>query len=66
LGIPAIGIGQGSRIDGAIIDKNVRIGRNVSIQNKPDRQNTNQKNWLARDGLIVVPKNAVIPDNTQI
>lgn len=66
MGIPAIGIGSGARIDGAIIDKNVRIGNNVSIQKKYDRQNTNQDNWLARDGLIIVPKNAIIPDNTQI
>ncbi len=66
LGIPAIGIGSGSQIECAIIDKNVRIGHNVSITKKPDRQNADQENWFARDGLIIVPKNAIIPDNTLI
>ncbi len=63
---PNIGIGDGCVIDGAIIDKNARIGNGVIIRNIPDRPDEEHPNWVARDGLIIVPKNGVIPDNTVI
>lgn len=66
LGRPDIGIGAGSVIECAIIDKKARIGRNVQIRSLPDRPDSDNENWLARDGLVVVPKSAVIPDNTVI
>ncbi len=65
-GRPDIGIGSDSIIEGAIIDKNARIGHNVTIRNIPDRPEGEGANWVARDGIIIVPKNAVIPDNTVI
>ena len=65
-GRPNIGIGSGSVIDGALIDKNARIGRGVIIRNIPDRPDSDNDNWVARDGLIIVPKNGVISDNTVI
>ena len=66
LGRPDIGIGPGSVIKEALIDKNARIGRNVKIRSIPNRQDEEHENWVARDGLVIVPKNAVIPDDTVI
>lgn len=66
LGRPDIGVGSGSIIEGAILDKKVRIGCNVHIrhlQNRPDSEN---ENWVARDGLVVIPKSAILTDGTVI
>ncbi len=62
IGRPDIGIGEGTVIEGAIIDKNARIGRNVSIRHLADRPDSETDNWAARDGLVVIPKEAVIDD----
>jgi glucose-1-phosphate adenylyltransferase len=64
--IPSMGIGEGSTIEGALIDKNARIGRNVHIRQMPDRPDTVTENWVAQDGLVIVPKSAIIMDNTVI
>ncbi len=66
LGRPNIGVGDGSVIESAILDKKVRIGRNVQIRSLADRPDSDNENWLVRDGLVVVPKSAIIPDNTVI
>jgi len=66
MGRPDFGVGDGSVIEGAILDKKARIGRNVHIRHLPDRPDSETENWIARDGLIVVPKSAVIPDDTII
>jgi glucose-1-phosphate adenylyltransferase len=66
LGRPDMGIGPGSVIEGAIIDKNARIGRGVIIRMIPDRPDEEHDNWAARDGIVIVPKNAIIPDHTVI
>jgi glucose-1-phosphate adenylyltransferase len=61
---PPIGIGAGSKIEGAIIDKNCRIGKNVTIR-LPDPNIENQdfgESVVVRDGVIVVKKGAVLPD----
>jgi len=65
-GWPNIGIGEGCVIEGAIIDKNARIGRNVRIRSIPDRPDADAHDWVARDGIVIVPKNAMIPDGTLI
>jgi glucose-1-phosphate adenylyltransferase len=66
LGRPDIGIGQGTVIEGAIIDKNARIGRDVRIRHLPDRPDSETDNWVVRDGLVVIPKDAVIVEGTVI
>ncbi len=66
LGRPHIGIGEGAIIEEALIDKNAHIGRNVHIRSLPDRPDSDGENWMAREGLVVVPKSAVIPDGTII
>lgn len=63
---PNMGIGSGSFVDGAIIDKNARIGESVIIRNMPKRPDSENENWVARDGLVIVKKNAIIPDGTVI
>ncbi len=64
---PPIGIGPRSVIRRAIIDKNVRIGRNVVLENsrKLRKYDDPEERFFVRDGIIVVPKNAVIPDRTR-
>jgi glucose-1-phosphate adenylyltransferase len=64
-GLP-IGIGADSVIQGAIVDKNARIGRRVIIRNMPDRADEEHDNWVSKEGIVIVPKNAVIPDSTVI
>ncbi len=66
LGRPDVGIGEGSHIANAIIDKNARIGRNVIIRALVDRPEDHGAGWVARDGIVIVPKNAIIPDGTVI
>jgi glucose-1-phosphate adenylyltransferase len=62
-----VGIGSGSTIEGAIIDKNVRIGKNVVIRPHPEiQQIVEQDGYVIRDGLVIVPKNASVPDGTII
>ena len=66
LGQPHIGIAEGAVIENAIIDKNARIGRNVHIRALPEREDSDQGNWVVREGLVIVPKGGVIPDGTVI
>ncbi|MEI6380587.1 MAG: glucose-1-phosphate adenylyltransferase [Cyanobacteriota bacterium ELA615] len=63
-----IGIGSGTTIRGAIIDKNARIGKNVSLVNKDriDEANREEDGFYIRNGIIVVLKNACIADGTVI
>ncbi|WP_353930139.1 glucose-1-phosphate adenylyltransferase [Okeanomitos corallinicola TIOX110] len=63
-----IGIGQDSIIRRAIIDKNAHIGRDVKIINKDNVQEAEREKqgFYIRSGIVVVLKNAVIPDGTVI
>ena len=61
-----IGIGRGSYIEGAIIDKNARIGKNVIIRPFPAGFNLDTPRWSIRDGIIVIPKNTTIYSGTHI
>jgi glucose-1-phosphate adenylyltransferase len=58
---PAMGIGKNCVIDRAIIDKNARLGDGVVITPEGKSQNLDAGNYFIRDGIVVVPKNAVIP-----
>lgn len=63
---PAIGIGDGSHIERAIVDKNVRIGRNVRIMNEKKVQECDGPQYCIRDGIVVIAKDAIIQDGTVI
>jgi glucose-1-phosphate adenylyltransferase len=65
-GIPHLGIGKNCKIQRAIIDKNVRIGDNCVISPEGKTDDTDHEYYSVRDGIIVVPKNTVIPSGTVI
>jgi glucose-1-phosphate adenylyltransferase len=64
-GIP-IGIGDGCQIDGAILDKNVRIGPGVIIRPFPQGTEIDHDDWAVRDGIVVIPKHTILPSGTVI
>lgn len=66
MGIPRIGVGSNTVISNAIIDKNARIGDNCVItpDGKPDQ--VTESRFFIRDGIVVIPKNGVIPHGTVI
>lgn len=63
-----LGIGSNTVIRKAIVDKNARIGRHVQIINKEDIEEAEREDlgFYIRSGIIVILKNAVIPDYTVI
>ena len=65
-GIPHIGVGMNCEIKNSIIDKGARIGHNVRLspEGKPD--GFEQDGVFVRDGVLVVTKNAIVPDNTVV
>jgi glucose-1-phosphate adenylyltransferase len=67
-GTVPLGVGAHTTIQKAIIDKNARIGRNVRIVNKDRVQEANQEDlgFVIRNGIVVVIKNATIPDGMVI
>lgn len=65
-GIPRIGIGAGTRIENTIVDKNARIGNNVVISPVGKPENVDHPLYYIRDGIVIIPKNGVIPDGTVI
>jgi glucose-1-phosphate adenylyltransferase len=63
---PHMGIGENAQIERAIIDKNAQIGREVVIRShegEPDRQ---EELYAIRDGIVVIPKNTIIPDGMKL
>lgn len=65
-GLPWMGIGENTVIRGAIVDKNVRIGSNVRILNEAGREHYDGENYYIREGIVVIPKGAIITDGTII
>ncbi len=67
-GIPHMGIGQNTLIKRAIIDKNVRIGRNVKLLNYSGIEHMDGENgsYYIREGIIVIPKGGIVPDGTEV
>ena len=60
------GVGAGSVVENAIIDKNVQIGAGCRITNADGVESADGRGWAIRDGIVVLRKNAVIPDGTVI
>ena len=67
-GLPRVGIGEGTVIRHAIIDKNARIGKNARLLNEAGVTEADGPggSYFIRDSIIIVPKNAVIADGTVI
>ena len=66
-GIP-VGVGAGTTVKRAILDKNTRIGSNVTIVNKDNVEEADRSDqgFYIRNGIVVVQKNATIQDGTVI
>lgn len=65
-GKPRIGIGEGCRIENAIIDKNARVGNKVMISPAGKAENLDHALYHIRDGVVIIPKDATIPHGTVI
>jgi glucose-1-phosphate adenylyltransferase len=67
-GVPHIGIGSNTVIRKAIVDKNVRIGKNVKLLNTLGVENYDDPrgSFYIREGIIIVPKGATVVDGTEI
>lgn len=62
LGIPLMGIGSRCYIKNAIIDKNCRIGDDVSINGGTHLENTDHPLYAVKDGIVVLKKGCIIPN----
>jgi glucose-1-phosphate adenylyltransferase len=65
-GKPRIGIGANCKITNAIIDKNARIGNNVTISPAGKPENVDHALYYIRDGIVIIPKGVIIPHGTVI
>jgi glucose-1-phosphate adenylyltransferase len=65
-GVPDVGIGREVEVRNAIIDKNARIGHGARLVNRNGATAEAADNYNIVDGIIVVPKGAVIPDGAVI
>lgn len=64
-GIP-FGVGKDCQIDGAILDKNVRIGEGVVIRPFPRGVEMDEGSYVVQDGIVVVPKGTILHPGTHI
>lgn len=65
-GRPQLGIGEKTKIISAIVDHNARIGKGVTIRGSKRLKDHDGDGYAIRDGIVVVFKNAVIPDGSVI
>jgi glucose-1-phosphate adenylyltransferase len=65
-GKPRMGIGRNTRIENAIIDKNARIGDNCIISPEGKTGDVDHPLYYVRDGIVIIPKNGAVPNNTVI
>jgi glucose-1-phosphate adenylyltransferase len=61
-----LGISKNCDIQGAILDKNVRIGPGVVIRPFPRGTEIDNPDWVVRDGIVVIPKNTWLPGGALI
>jgi glucose-1-phosphate adenylyltransferase len=65
-GKPRVGIGMNCKIENAIIDKNARIGNNVTISPAGKPENADHPLYYIRDGIVIIPKSGIVPHGTVI
>jgi len=61
-----LGIGPDCHVEGAILDKNVRLGAGVVIKPFPRGTDLDRDTWFVRDGIVVIPKSTAIAAGTHI
>ncbi len=66
VGAPPMGIGHGAWIERTIVDKNARIGDDVRISPDGKPGDFDGPNFFVRDGIVIIPKNGVVPNGTVI
>ena len=65
-GVPPLGIGEDAVIERAIVDKNARVGRGVRLVNEAGVKEADGDGYYIRDGIVIIPKGGVVPDDTVI
>jgi glucose-1-phosphate adenylyltransferase len=65
-GKPHVGIGANTRIENAIVDKNARVGANCVISPAGKTKDMDHPLYFIRDGIVIIPKNGVVPDGTVV
>jgi glucose-1-phosphate adenylyltransferase len=63
---PRLGIGRNVVLDRVVIDKNARIGDNVRLVNERGVQEADGPGYYIRNGIIIVPKDAVLAEGTVV
>lgn len=66
MGIPHMSIGRNCSVERAIIDKNAHLGNGVTIKDRSGSPDEDGKNYYIRDGIVIIPKGAVVPSGTTI
>jgi glucose-1-phosphate adenylyltransferase len=61
-----LGVGRNCVIEGAILDKNARLGDGVIIRSFPRGTDIDAGTWVVQDGIVVIPKDTIIPAGTRI
>lgn len=64
--IPKLGVGKKCNLKNVILDKNVRIGNNVTITNKKKLDHFDHELYCIRDGIVIIPKGTIIKTGTVI
>jgi glucose-1-phosphate adenylyltransferase len=65
-GAPPMGVGPGTVIERTIVDKNTRIGAGVRITPDGKPSEVDGRNFYVRDGIVIIPKNGIVPHGTVI
>jgi glucose-1-phosphate adenylyltransferase len=65
-GIPPLGIGRNAVLDRVIVDKNARVGHDVRLVNEKGIRDADGEGYFIRNGIIIVPKEGVVPDGTVV
>ena len=65
-GLPKVGIGDNCNMKNVIIDKDCRIGNNVKINGGTHLPDSDHGLYSVKDGIVVIKKGAVVPDNFEI
>jgi glucose-1-phosphate adenylyltransferase len=63
---PRLGIGRNVTLDRVIVDKNARIGDDVSLTNATGAERADGDGYVIRDGIIIVPKDGVVGPGTRV
>jgi glucose-1-phosphate adenylyltransferase len=61
-----MGVGSNCHIEGAILDKNARIGEGTVILPFPRGTDIDAGTWVVQDGIVVIPKDTTILPHTRI